>query len=77
MKLTIAYNDTGDPNSFNLGLFQVTVDGGSFTDEQCREVAEVLRTTSYVADGLPSVPTPLVAMLGLSDIGRDVSLTEE
>jgi hypothetical protein len=75
MKLSILYNDTGDPNTFNQGMFQVIVDGGSFTDEQCREVAEALLATSYVTDGIPSVATPLVAMLGLSDIDRDVPLT--
>jgi hypothetical protein len=74
MKLTIAFGVTPDSNT-PLTLY---VDGfyNTTSDADCREVAEALRTTSFVQDTLGNPTNSYVTALAQTDIGRDVPLTE-
>jgi hypothetical protein len=73
VKLNITYTDTAD-NS-NLPFVIDVTPWGEITDEQCREIAELLRNSTVVQNGLNNPAHTYIYQLNLSEIDRSVPLS--
>lgn len=73
MKLGVNFGSATE----SFASFEFYLDGlpDSTTDQDCRDIGELLLTSTFVQNLLVGVTTPIVVGLSISDLSREVSLT--